>query len=68
MKFLKENSGWGLKLKFSSRLNIYSTILEYLSDEYDFFDVGICKEDKKMFYPLESFGLDPENMKCNCTW
>lgn len=66
--YLKEKSGWGLKQNFHTRFNAYSTLLEYLIDKYNFYDVGICKETREMWNILKPFGLDAENVKCNCTW
>jgi len=68
VEYLNEKSGWGLKQKFYTRFNIYSTLLEYLIDKYNFYDVGICKETREMWEFLKPFGLDLENIKCNCTW
>jgi spore photoproduct lyase len=68
VKYLKEDSGWGLKQKFFTRLTLYSTLLEYLIDKYKYTNVGICKESREMWDFLRPFGIEPENIKCNCTW
>ena len=63
IKYLKENSNWGKKIDFDTRLAMYSNIIEYLKNEYDYYDIALCKETVKIWNKI---GLDWKNIKCNC--
>lgn len=62
-KYLKENSNWGKKIDFGTRLAMYSNIIKYLNREYDYKNIALCKETVKIW---EGLGLDWKNIKCNC--
>ncbi|MBN1695439.1 three-Cys-motif partner protein TcmP [candidate division WOR-3 bacterium] len=62
-KYLKEDSNWGKKVGFETRLEMYSEIIEYLRDTYDYNNVALCKETVKIWDELD---LDWKNIKCNC--
>jgi spore photoproduct lyase len=61
--FVKSPSKWGLKPKYEKRYEIYKAILSYLSKEYGYKDIALCKEDVQMWQSLE---LNWKNCKCNC--
>jgi spore photoproduct lyase len=61
--FLTENSNWGKKIDFNLRCEMYSTIINYLKEEFKFKNVGVCKETKEMWNKL---GLNFKDIKCNC--
>jgi spore photoproduct lyase len=63
VRYLKENSNWGKKIDFETRYSIYSTIVRYLKENYDYNDVAFCKETKKMWTALLK---DYTKIKCNC--
>jgi len=61
--FVESPSKWGLKAKYETRYEIYKAILSYLSKEYGYKDVALCKEDVQMWQSLK---LNWKNCKCNC--
>ncbi len=63
--YMTEKSNWGKKIALEVRHRMYSTILEYLRDEYDYERVALCKETKEMWGRLE---IDYKDIKCNCIW
>lgn len=63
--FLKEKSNWGKKIDFTTRYDLYKTILEYLKEEYDYTEVALCKETMAMWNKL---GMKWQKIKCNCIW
>jgi spore photoproduct lyase len=72
VKYLSEKkTGWGKKLEFNERFSIYSTIITYLKEKYNFTNVALCKETKEMWNCLM---MDPgsyprwEKCRCNCVW
>lgn len=64
-KYLKETSGWGKKVDFTTRLNMYLDIIGYLKKKYAYDKIGLCKETKAMWQKL---GMDYRDIRCNCTW
>ena len=71
IEYLSENSGWGKKIDFQTRFLMYSTIISYLRDKYDFYKVALCKETLRMWLELErEFGeqMNYKKIKCNCLW
>ena len=64
LEFLSERSGWGLKPSHDSRLEMYRALTVYLREEYDYVDVGFCKETLRMW---KSLGLDWRENRCNCS-
>ena len=68
VEYLKENSKWGLRPSSATRLNLYSTLLDYLNSEYGYNNVALCKETKDMWHSLKYYGMDYKEIKCNCTW
>jgi len=63
--YLKETSNWGKKIDFTTRLKMYSSIIDYLKQEYEYHNVAFCKETKAMWQKL---GMNYKNIKCNCIW
>ena len=62
--FFKENTGWGKKLSFESRKDIYSFFYEKIkSIGYPLHKVSICKETTEMWKAL---GLNYKLKTCNC--
>jgi len=65
IKYLDDRSNWGKKVSFEKRIKMYKTIIKYLDTEYNYRDIGLCKETKKMW---DNLGMDYKNIKCNCVW
>jgi spore photoproduct lyase len=63
--FLTEKSGWGKKIDFDLRYEMYATMLNYLREDFNFKDVGFCKETREMW---DKLGLNFNRIKCNCIW
>ena len=63
-KFFKENTGWGKKLSFESRKDIYSFFYDIIESlGYPLNRVSICKETVDMWQAL---GLNYIKKTCNC--
>lgn len=65
LEYLKENSSWGKKVDFSIRRNMYATLIDVLKENYNYTDIGLCKETVAMW---GSLGMDYSKIKCNCIW
>jgi len=65
LEYLKEKSNWGKKVDFSIRRNMYATIIDVLKENYNYTDIGLCKETVAMW---ESLNMDYREIKCNCIW
>jgi len=73
-KFLKngERTGWGLKLVFDLREEIYRVIIKMLRNMGFKGDLALCKETHEMWVKMRELLYDPgvyplwENVKCNC--
>lgn len=63
VKYLDDKSNWGKKISFEKRYDMYKTLITYLKTEYNYYDVGLCKETIKMWNALD---MDYKNIKCNC--
>lgn len=63
VKYLDDSSNWGKKVSFGERLSMYSTVKNYLKDEYDYGDIAFCKESRRLW---EKLNMDWRNIKCNC--
>jgi len=61
--FLTEKSNWGKKIDFDLRHRLYSVIIDYLKDEYNFTKVALCKETMGMWDKLD---MDYTKIQCNC--
>jgi len=63
-KFFKENTGWGKKLSFESRIDIYSFFYDIIESlGYPLYRVSICKETVDIW---EALGLNYIPKTCNC--
>lgn len=61
-----EDSGWGKKIAFPLRREIYLFFYDKLSTlGFDKSKIAMCKETKSMW---QDFGLDYTKCKCNCVW
>lgn len=65
VKYLKESSNWGKKIDFQTRLEMYSTVIEYLKSRYKYSNVALCKETVSVWNTLK---MDYRRIKCNCIW
>jgi spore photoproduct lyase len=65
VKYLDEVSSWGKKIKYSLRYSMYSSVINYLEEKYNYENVALCKETKAMW---EALGMDYRKIKCNCIW
>jgi len=61
-----EDSGWGKKIAFSLRKEIYLFVYDKLTNlGFDKSRIAMCKETELMWKEL---GLDHNQCKCNCVW
>lgn len=65
VEYLSEGSNWGKKVAESTRCSMYSAVLDHLSTEYDYSNIGLCKETMRTWGVL---GMDHAKIKCNCVW
>jgi len=65
VKYLKEGSNWGRKIDFTTRYRMYTTIIEYLGNRYNYHNIALCKETKAMW---EKLGMNWSQIRCNCVW
>lgn len=65
VEYLEEKSNWGKKILFKTRNNMYSMVINYLKDKYDYKTIALCKETLAMWGRL---GMDYKKIKCNCIW
>jgi spore photoproduct lyase len=65
VKYLSEPSGWGKKIEFDIRYQMYSMLIEHMIRKYHYTSVALCKETKEMWEKLE---MDWTKCNCNCVW
>lgn len=65
VKYLSERSNWGRKVDWRIRHQMYSKIIEYLKEKYDYKKVALCKETLQMWKMLK---MNYKKIKCNCIW
>jgi spore photoproduct lyase len=65
VQYLTETSNWGKKIDTKIRYQMYSSIISYLKTNYNYKNIGICKETVKMWKMLD---MDYKRIKCNCIW
>ncbi len=63
--YLKETSNWGKKIDFTTRLSMYSSVIDYLKKKHKYNRVAFCKETKAIWHKL---GMNYKNIRCNCIW
>jgi spore photoproduct lyase len=63
VEYLEERTNWGLKIPFEKRFEIYNTLIKYLRKEYNYKNIGLCKETLEIWGKL---GMDYRKIKCNC--
>lgn len=63
VEYLDDKSNWGKKISFEKRYEIYKTLISYLKTEYEYSNVGLCKETVKMW---NSLNMNYKEIKCNC--
>ncbi len=63
VRYLDDNSNWGLKISHAKRLEMYSFIIDYLRKSYSYNSIALCKESMKIWDDLH---LNYQEMKCNC--
>lgn len=63
VRFLSEKSNWGKKIDYDIRYEMYSVIIDYLKEKYDYANFALCKETIEMW---EKIGLDYKKIRCNC--
>jgi len=61
--YLSEKSGWGKKINFDTRFQMYNTMIQYLKDNYGYTNVGLCKETVNIW---DKLGMNYKEIKCNC--
>jgi spore photoproduct lyase len=62
-KYLSERSNWGRKISLNKRFELFSFIKKYLEDEYNFYQIALCKETIEMWQKLK---MNFKDIKCNC--
>lgn len=65
VEYLSERSNWGKRIDFDTSYSMYSTIIYYLKEKYDYNHVALCKETKEMW---ERLGMGYRKIRCNCVW
>jgi spore photoproduct lyase len=63
VKYLEERTNWGLKVAFDNRFEIYKTIIKHLKKEFNYKNIGLCKETLELWKKL---GMDYNENMCNC--
>ena len=63
VKYLSEKSNWGKKIDSEIRFEMYSTLIDYLKNNYGYTNVALCKETVEIWEKME---LDYMKIKCNC--
>ena len=63
VKYLSEKSNWGKKIDSEIRFEMYSTLIDYLKNNYGYTNVALCKETVEIWEKME---LDYKKIKCNC--
>jgi|GEM_PF-932198 len=70
VKYLaKDETGWGRKIADRQRFEMYSTMIDYITNNYNYNKIAFCKETEDMWIKL---GLNPgtypqwSNCNCNC--
>lgn len=63
VKYLSERSGWGKKVDFQTRQQMYALVIAHLRNKYGYDEIGLCKETLSMWRRL---GMDYRRIKCNC--
>lgn len=64
-KYLNETSGWGKKIDHNTRLQMYTTTINHLTDQWNYPQekIGFCKETTELW---EDIGMNWKNITCNC--
>ena len=65
VRYLSERSNWGKKVDFQTRYGMYSTLIGYLQERYDYTSIALCKETREMW---DKLGLSYKEIRCNCIW
>jgi len=65
VKYLSEKSNWGKKIDSEIRFEMYSTLIDYLKNNYGYTNVALCKETVEIWEKME---LDYMKIRCNCIW
>ena len=61
--YLSEKSGWGKKIDFDTRFQMYNALIHRLKDRYNYSHVGLCKETVSIW---DKLGMNYKEIKCNC--
>ncbi len=61
--FLSEKSNWGKKIDSELRYEMYSKLIDYLKNNYNYTNVSLCKETIEMW---QRIGLDYKKIRGNC--
>ena len=62
VRYVSEKSGWGKKVAFETRYNMYARVISYLN-KHGYQNIGLCKETLSIWQAL---GMDYQKIKCNC--
>jgi ParB/RepB/Spo0J family partition protein len=62
-EYLEEQSSWGFKIPFETRLAMYKTIVGHLKKKWKFSSTSLCKETLAMWIKL---AMDYTRPRCNC--
>lgn len=63
VKYLSEKSGWGKRIAFDTRFQMYHSLIKYLKEKYCYTDIALCKETLEIW---DKLGMDYRNIRCNC--
>jgi len=65
VQYLSESSNWGKKIDIKIRYQMYSSIIKFLKQRYQYKQVAPCKETIQMW---DRLGMDYKKIRCNCVW
>ncbi|NQT83345.1 three-Cys-motif partner protein TcmP [bacterium] len=61
--YLSDTSGWGRRVDFGLRCDMFATLIEALRQQYDYATVALCKETLGLW---ATQGMDFRRIQCNC--
>jgi spore photoproduct lyase len=61
--YLSDTSRWGRRVDLGLRCEMFATLIEALRRQYDYAEVGLCKETVGVWRAL---GMDSRRIRCNC--
>ncbi|MEN3062219.1 MAG: radical SAM protein [Candidatus Methanosuratincola petrocarbonis] len=63
-EYLSDRSKWGRRIPFEKRLDLFSTVIQYIQNVHNYNNLALCKEPVMMW---EALGMNWKSCRCNCT-